>query len=76
MSIEGLRVNASNYDQPINLGSDERISIADLAKMIILLSGKKVEIDFITGPTELKDVHPTILKSKVFWVGLLHNHCL
>ena len=50
--IEGLlRVNASNYDQPINLGSDERISIADLAKMIILLSGKKVEIDFITGPT-------------------------
>lgn len=49
--IEGLlRINSSSYDQPINLGSDERISVADLARMIIFISGKDVKIKFIDGP--------------------------
>ena len=40
----------SNYDKPINIGSEHLISINDLAKMIIDISGKNVTIKHINGP--------------------------
>lgn len=43
--IEGiLRLMDSNYREPINIGSDEIISINDFTKMIIEISGKKLSI--------------------------------
>ena len=42
---EGVRrLMESEYQMPINIGSDEMISINDLAKMIIQISGKSVSI--------------------------------
>lgn len=41
------RLMASDYTEPINIGSDEMISINDLAKMIISISGKDVSINNI-----------------------------
>lgn len=49
--IEGVRrLMESDYKQPINIGSDEMISINDLAKMVIEISGKKLSINHIEGP--------------------------
>jgi len=49
--LEGIkRLMASDHIEPINLGSDEMISINNLAKMAIELSGKQLSINNISGP--------------------------
>lgn len=41
----------SDYNQPVNLGSDVLISIEDLAELIIGVSGKKIQIVYdLSGP--------------------------
>jgi nucleoside-diphosphate-sugar epimerase len=48
--LEGtLRVMEGPY-KILNVGSDEMISINDLAKMVIDISGKKLDIKHIPGP--------------------------
>lgn len=48
--LEGVeRLMNSNFIKPINIGSDEAISINDLAKMIIKISGKNLTIKNIQG---------------------------
>ena len=46
--VEGLLLALDKYPQadPINLGTKEEISIKDLVKLIISISGKKVKIKF------------------------------
>jgi GDP-D-mannose 3',5'-epimerase len=44
----------SDYNKPINIGSDFLISINDLAKMIIEISGKNIKIKHIDGPTGVR----------------------
>lgn len=50
--IDGIfRLMDSNCIEPINLGSDELISIKDLAEMAIVISGKKISIEYdLTKP--------------------------
>ena len=49
--IEGvMRLMESDHKEPINIGSDEMISIQDLAKMVIKISGKDLYINNIDGP--------------------------
>ena len=49
--LEGMdRFMHSNWSGPVNLGSDEMISINALAKMIIEISGKKLTINNVPGP--------------------------
>ncbi|MBI1171379.1 NAD-dependent epimerase/dehydratase family protein [bacterium] len=48
--IEGtIRLLRSNFAGPVNIGSTEMISINDLARMIIGLSGKRIEIENVNG---------------------------
>ncbi|GAA6163602.1 NAD-dependent epimerase/dehydratase family protein [Pelagimonas sp. KU-00592-HH] len=44
------RFTASDFEGPVNIGSDEMISINDLARMAIDLSGKSLTITNIPGP--------------------------
>lgn len=45
--VEGIwRLMNSDYDQPLNIGSDELVAIEDLAKMIIEISGKKLRLKY------------------------------
>lgn len=44
------RLMASEFVGPVNIGSEEMISINDFAKMIIGISGKKIQIKNIDGP--------------------------
>jgi nucleoside-diphosphate-sugar epimerase len=40
----------SNFNGPVNIGSEEMISINDLAKMVIAISNKQIKIKNIPGP--------------------------
>lgn len=44
-----LRLMNSSFHLPVNIGSDELIAINELAKMLINISGKKLEIKNIEG---------------------------
>ena len=48
------RLIESDFIGPVNIGSDEMISINDLANMIINISGKKLTINNIKGPTGVR----------------------
>jgi len=44
-----LRLMESDFSGPVNIGSEEMISIADLARMACKISGKKINLKFIWG---------------------------
>ena len=49
--IEGIhRLMASNYSQPINIGSDRMVTVNDLVQLISRIAGKPVDIVNIPGP--------------------------
>src|SRR5690242_17398259 len=49
--VEGtLRLMRSDFSGPVNIGSDEMVSIDELARMIIEISGKRLSIEHIPGP--------------------------
>jgi nucleoside-diphosphate-sugar epimerase len=49
--VEGLvRLMASDYAEPLNLGSDTLISIADLADLVAGIAGISIEKVFVDGP--------------------------
>lgn len=49
--LEGIhRLMNSSFKGPVNIGSEEMITINGLAEMVIGISGKKLSLDHITGP--------------------------
>jgi nucleoside-diphosphate-sugar epimerase len=48
------RLVESDFSGPVNIGSEEMISINDLAKMVIDISGKSISINNIPGPTGVR----------------------
>lgn len=46
--VEGLILSAEQYPvpDPVNIGSDEEVSIADLVEMIMKISGKRLRVKF------------------------------
>jgi GDP-D-mannose 3',5'-epimerase len=49
--IEGtLRLTRSNFPGPVNIGSEEMVSINELARMIMDIAGKKLGVKHIPGP--------------------------
>jgi GDP-D-mannose 3', 5'-epimerase len=50
--VEGIyRLMQSDYDQPLNLGTDHMVSINELARIIIEISGKRdLELRHVEGP--------------------------
>lgn len=69
-ALEGIeRIMASDYKKPLNLGSDELISINDLAKMIIEISGKKLTIKNIEGNVGVmgRNSDNTLIQQEIKW---------
>jgi hypothetical protein len=53
--LKGIeRLMNSDYTLPINIGSEEMIAINDLAKLIIKISGKTLDIVNISGFTGVR----------------------
>ncbi len=49
--VEGiLRLMKSDVNEPLNVGSEEMVSIDQLAQMIIDISGKKITLKHVEGP--------------------------
>jgi len=49
--VEGvLRLMRSDYTDPINIGSDEMVTINQLAEMVIKISGKTLSVKHVKGP--------------------------
>ena len=50
--LEGVRrlMDSETFHGPVNIGSDEMVSISQLAEMVIDLSSKKLNIIYIKGP--------------------------
>lgn len=44
----------SEFKKPINIGSEEMVSINELAKMAMFIAGKDIHIEHIPGPTGVR----------------------
>jgi nucleoside-diphosphate-sugar epimerase len=40
----------SDLEGPVNLGSDERVTVADLVRTVIEVSGKRIKVKYVPGP--------------------------
>jgi nucleoside-diphosphate-sugar epimerase len=53
--LEGVRrLMRSSFAGPVNIGSDEMVTINELAAMVIELSGKKIAVRHVPGPTGVR----------------------
>lgn len=68
--IDGiLALMASNYTGPVNIGSEEKISINDFARLIAKVAEKKLGINNITGPVGVNGrvSDNTVAKRELNW---------
>lgn len=68
--IEGTRrLMESDFEGPVNIGSDEMVSINDLAKMAMTIAGKHMEINHIPGPLGVRgrNSHNVLIEEKLGW---------
>ena len=68
--IEGvLRLTRSEFEGPVNIGSEEMITINDLAKMVIDISGKDISIKNVIGPTGVRGRNSDnkLIQEKLGW---------
>jgi nucleoside-diphosphate-sugar epimerase len=53
--LEGTtRLLRSNFTGPVNIGSEEMVTINQLAKMVIDIAGKKLDVINVPGPTGVR----------------------
>ncbi len=68
--IEGIRrLMNSDVIKVLNIGSDEKIAINDLAKMIIDISGKNLSIKNVSGPAGVRGRNSdnNLIKEELNW---------
>ena len=68
--IEGiLKLTRSDFEGPVNIGSEEMISINDFAQMIINISGKEIKVKNIEGPTGVRGRNSDnkLIQEKLNW---------
>lgn len=68
--LEGIRrLVRSDFSGPVNIGSDELISINDLARMAMRIAGKEVHLKHIPGPLGVRGrcSDNTLILEKLGW---------
>lgn len=68
--IEGvLRLMRSDFEGPVNIGSEEMVSIDQFAKMIMAIAGKRLSLRHIDGPTGVRGRKSdnTLIKERLGW---------
>jgi nucleoside-diphosphate-sugar epimerase len=69
--IEGVRrLMESDFEGPVNIGSEEMVTINELAENIIDISGKEIHIKNILGPTGVRGRNSDnkLIEEKLDWV--------
>ena len=68
--IEGTqRLTRSNWSGPVNIGSNQMITINDLAKLVMQVAGKNLNINNIPGPTGVRGRNSDnrLIQEKLGW---------
>lgn len=68
--VEGIvRLTQSEWEGPVNIGSDEMVTINQLTQMIMKLAGKHLSIKHIPGPLGVRGRNSdnTLIKEKLGW---------
>jgi len=68
--LEGIvRLMESDYAEPINLGSDEMVSMNQLAEICLEVVGKKLPLKHVPGPEGVRgrNSENTVIKSVLGW---------
>lgn len=63
------RLMDSDFTGPVNIGSEEMVSISELVDIVAKVSGKKIEKKYIDGPTGVRgrNSNNDLIKSKLNW---------
>jgi GDP-D-mannose 3',5'-epimerase len=68
--VEGVRrLMESDWTGPVNIGSEEMVSINQLAEMVMRIAGKKISIKHIPGPLGVRGRNSDnrLIKKKLGW---------
>jgi len=68
--LEGVRrLVESDFTGPVNIGSEEMVSINQLAEMAIRISGKRISIRHVDGPTGVRGRNSDnrLIREKLGW---------
>jgi nucleoside-diphosphate-sugar epimerase len=68
--IEGtLRLTRSDFEGPVNIGSDEMVTINQLVDIVADIAGKKIEKNHIPGPTGVRGRNSDnrLIQEKLNW---------
>lgn len=63
------RLMNSNFSGPVNIGSEEMVTINELAKYVMDIAGKKLNINHISGPTGVRGRNSDnrLIRKKLGW---------
>jgi len=68
--IEGtIRLMRSDFTGPVNIGSEEMVTIGQLPKMIMQIAGKQLRIRYVPGPTGVRGRNSDnrLIREKLGW---------
>ncbi len=68
--VEGvLRLTHSDFKEPVNIGSEEMVTINQLAEMVMEIAGKKLSIKHIDGPLGVRGRNSDnrLIEEKIGW---------
>jgi len=68
--IEGTtRLLRSAWEGPVNIGSDEMVTINQLLSIVADIAGKKIQVRHITGPTGVRGRNSDnkLIREKLSW---------
>ena len=68
--LDGIfKLMASNWSGPVNMGSEEMVSINQLAEMVMAIAGRKLRIVHVDGPQGVRGrtSDNRLIEAKLFW---------
>lgn len=64
-----FRLTKSDFREPVNIGSDEMVSMNEMAEIVLSFEDKKLPIHHIPGPEGVRGRNSdnTLIKEKLGW---------
>lgn len=69
MDLLSCRLTKSDFQEPLNIGSDEMVSMNEMAEIVLSFDGKNLPIHHIPGPEGVRGRNSdnTLIKEKLGW---------
>ena len=67
--MNALRLTKSDFREPVNIGSDEMVSMNEMAEIVLSFEDRKLPIHHIPGPEGVRGRNSdnTLIKEKLGW---------